>query len=297
MSKTKTVSIDAYHANLKTGEAIKATDTYYIDKVPEVKYEKQLCEMNVKLFNKRYMDSFTLGFAYSDMGAFKYPLPNNKKYENSYKEQPSFWDIAKALLWGYGDYSIKQGCFTDGTGYVSSFTTTIDENGCDKDVVLIKKWSMKLEEVYIYIEDIEQLCEKTESKSIKYERESTLYCQMIKAIVRTRLHYTSKDALKRLSDFMENDQTWRLKTETEKKDFILYKKCLEQSKSFDTKMRLEMLSKFKSHTEESISDYINYKTVYRNTEGREKHFADLLEKERTRLSIIESFIAEIESGS
>lgn len=278
----KTVSINRTTTN-KYGTKVKLSDTYYVNEIPEYNFEKQRCENSIKLFNEKYIDEDTLAFAMEDLYNFRYT-------DGGSIEQPSFWTIANSLLWGYGGYKIKDGCFTDGTGYVSSYSTTISVNGMDKDVILIKKWGESLSDVYIYMEDLEQLVELLEKPTAKVERLRGDYSAIIKHIIRTELNYKESN----LAKYMEG--RYYPMSDKETKAFKFYKKCVNQVKTYDNSIKKYVLSKFEQHALEDIDDYTNYKEVFINPEGegREAHFKAQIKETTLRLEKIRKYLSEIE---
>ncbi len=91
------------------------------------------------------------------------------------KKQPSEQQVRNAMIWGYdqyGDYQIKAGGGTRSDNiFISHFRTTIaDSNGNDKDVVVLKKFSTNFKDVLIYIDEIQELQNLTETQEVRTVR-------------------------------------------------------------------------------------------------------------------------------
>lgn len=154
---------------------------YFVDEFPQGKTEYQFAVEEVKLFNFKYCDEDTLAFC---------------SWFRNFK-QPDRTTVKRAMIWKYEDYGIKSGggSLSDNV-WSATLSTTIDNNGIDRDVVLIKKWSTKFENVLITFEELESLYLSCEKPSIKKRREEQDACCLVKHYLRNCLFNNSEESEK-----------------------------------------------------------------------------------------------------
>ena len=150
------------------------------------------------------------------------------------KQQPTEKQVRNAMIWGYdsyGDYQIKSGGGSRSDNIFSShFRTTIADpkTGNDKDVVVIKKYSTKFEDVLIYIDEIQELQDLTETQEVRtVRRKDNLRC-IISVLIRHESGYTKVGKEKIEQKWIDNLYT-ELKEEYKKEEVIEYLDSIEKN--------------------------------------------------------------------
>ena len=112
-------------------------------------------------------------------------------------KQPTMQQVRNAMIWGYdqfGDYQIKAGGESASDNIYSSHLkiTIADENGNDKDVVFLKKYSTNFSDVLITIEEVEALQRATETQEMKDENRKDNLCGTLGFLTRYYGGYEKK---------------------------------------------------------------------------------------------------------
>ena len=167
--------------DFKKGEMVFAGGArYFVDGVPkdlEKRPEWYLARFGARVFFAKHLT------------ADVYPAAEMRSWLDD-KKQPSESKVRRALIWSYdsfGDYSIKSGggAVADSI-FISHLKMTIADprTGDDKDVVILKKYSNKFNEVLITVDEIERLQKATESDGLKNTRRIELLPNLLGEIIR-----------------------------------------------------------------------------------------------------------------
>lgn len=237
--------------------------------------EAALAKLKVNIVNARY---FTED---NDVAAEARSWFNDKL-------QPTEAAVRRAMIWSYdthGDYQIKSGGDNNSESvFISNFKTTIaDPNtGEDKDVVVIKKYSIDFKDVLITIDDIQQLQNKTENQQVKNVRRADFLQTAIALLLRHEQGLGVFDAkLKSVPAQQEkiNELYNRIKKEYSKKEVVdVISKIKENTHKYDIEM------KYENDTEEKKQD--------RYATSQKKYTA--LKQIETRLGFCELTAEELE---
>lgn len=183
--KTVKISFGEYQVNGISPELKKIWD-----KAPTENREWEFAKRKVKIVNSKYFTEDT------DVAAESRSWFDDKK-------QPTENQVKNAMIWSYdhyGDYKIKAGGGSRSDNiFVSSFSTTIADpkTGLDKDVVIIKKYGQSIEDVLITIDEIQELQDKTESKSVKNYRKNERLGGILSLLIRHEQGFSVVEGNKR----------------------------------------------------------------------------------------------------
>jgi hypothetical protein len=165
---------------LKTGDVVTTKHgSYFINGVPpefENKPEWFLCQHDVKVFFAKHLDETT------------YPAAEMRTWFPS--KQPTEAQVSNAMIWAsdhYHDYSIKAGGGAIADKQFSShlkITIADPRTSFDKDVVLLKKYSSKFDEVLVSIDEVQTLEDATEPPARKEANRKSLLLSMLREIIR-----------------------------------------------------------------------------------------------------------------
>jgi hypothetical protein len=126
------------------------------------------------------------------------------------KKQPSESQVRNAMIWGYdqyGDYEIKSGggSRSDST-FISNMKTTIanPKTGEDQDVVVLKKFSNDFKDVLIYIDEIQELQDLTETQDVRTARRTDNLRGIISILIRHEAGWSVSDKKKTPEEWINN---------------------------------------------------------------------------------------------
>jgi len=187
----------------KKGDTVETKyGTYYVNGMPKdlddlwkksnsiETQEWEFGKRNIKIVNSKYFTE------YSDVAAESRSWFDDKK-------QPTENQVRNAMIWsydGYGDYQIKSGGGTKSDSiYISHFKTTIadQKTGNDKDVVILKKFSTVFSDVLIYIDEIQELQDLTESQEVRNIRRSDHLGGVVSVLIRHEAGWPTADGGKK----------------------------------------------------------------------------------------------------